>query len=381
VQSACASAFLACRRGPFLGSLRSMAGAGSGNAGEHTVRRPVTMADVAAQAHVAVSTVSHVVNGTRPVSAVLQGRVLEAIRQSGYSPNAVARSLATSDTHLIGVVMSALTNRFFVSVVAAIDRAGRRHGYSSVLADSRDRVDDEAEAVNMLLSRRVDGILLASAAGDQEVVLDKLVTEGVPTVLIDRFVDDRFDQVGAENLEATASLVQHLAALGHSRIAFVSGMKGLSTTSERVAGYRLGLERAGLCFQRDLVCSGRSAAEPAEGAVTSLLARREPPTAIVSSNHYMTIGVLRALQRRGMRVPEDIALVAYDDLDFGDVLQPRMTVIAQPVSEIANKAVNLLISRISGKDKRREPQRIQVAATFIHRESCGCGLRDLTDHA
>jgi LacI family transcriptional regulator len=82
-----------------------------------------------------------------------------------------------------------------------------------------------------------------------------------------------------------------------------------------------------------------------------------------------------------MRVPEDIALVAYDDLDFGDVLQPRMTVIAQPVSEIANKAVNLLISRISGKDKRREPQRIQVAATFIHRESCGCGLRDLTDHA
>jgi LacI family transcriptional regulator len=339
------------------------------------------MADVAVRAQVAVSTVSHVVNGTRPVSAVLQGRVLEAIRQSGYSPNAVARSLATSDTHLIGVVMSALTNRFFVSVVAAIDRAGRRHGYSSVLADSRDRPDDEAEAVHMLLSRRVDGIVLASAAGDQEAVLDKLAAERVPTVLIDRFVDDRFDQVGAENSEATASLVQHLTGLGHTRIAFVSGIKGLSTTSERAAGYRLGLERSGLSFRRDLVCSGRSAAEPAERAIASLLARREPPTAIVSSNHYITIGVLRALQRRGMRVPEDIALVAYDDLDFGDVLKPRMTVIAQPISEIANRAVNLLISRISGKDKTREPQNIQVPATFVHRESCGCGLRDLTTHS
>jgi LacI family transcriptional regulator len=343
------------------------------------MKRPVTMAEVAAHAVVSVSTVSHVVNGTRPVSDALRARVLEAIRQSGYSPNTVARSLATSDTHLIGIVMSALTNRFFVPVVAAIDRAGRRHGYSSVLADSRDRVDDEAEAVNILLSRRVDGIVLAPTAGDREVVLEKLAAQEVPTVLIDRFVDDRFDQVGAENTEATASLVQHLVALGHSRIAFVSGMRNLSTSRERVAGYWLGLERAGLCFQRDLVCSGRSATASAERGVISLLARRDPPTAIVSGDADMTIGVLRALQRNGMRVPEDIALVAYDDLEFGDVLQPRMTVIAQPVSEIAGKAVSLLISRITGKDKTRDPQRIQIAATFIHRESCGCGLRDSTD--
>jgi LacI family transcriptional regulator len=333
------------------------------------------MADVAMNAGVSVSTVSHVVNGTRPVSGILRARVLEAIRQSSYTPNTVARALVTSDTHLIGIVMSALTNSFFVSVVAAIDRAGRRHGYSSILADNRDRVDDEAEAVNMLLSRRVDGIVLAPAAGDKEAVLDKLAAEEVPTVLIDRFADDRFDQVGAENREATASLVQHLAALGHSRIGFVSGMKGLSTTSERVAGYRLGLEQAGLRFQHDLVCCGRSAAAPAERALISLLARRNPPTAIVSSNNYMTIGVLRALQRNGMRVPEDIAVVAYDDLDFGGVFQPRLTVIAQPVSEIASTAVNLLIKRINSKNKPKNVQRIQIAATFIHRESCGCGLR------
>jgi LacI family transcriptional regulator len=332
------------------------------------------MADVATQADVSVSTVSHVVNRTRPVSSVLEARVLEAILQSGYRPNTVARSLATSDTHLIGVVMSALDNRFFVSVVAAIDRAGRRHGYSSVLADNRDRAREEADAVNMLLSRRVDGIVLAPAAADKEVVLDKLYAEQVPTVLIDRSADDRFDQVITENVEATSSLVEHLAALGHERIAFLSGRKGVSTSSEREMGFRLGLERAGLVLQKDLVRCGGSQAGRAERAATAFLSMVNPPTAIVSSNYYMTIGLLRALQRKGVRVPQDMAVVAYDDLDFGDVLQPKMTVVAQPISEIASKAVDFLISRITGKAKARGPQTLRLAATFIHRESCGCGM-------
>jgi LacI family transcriptional regulator len=234
-------------------------------------KRTVTMADVARQAGVSVSTVSHVVNETRPVSASAQAQVRDAIRLSGYSPNTVARSLATSDTHLIGIVMSALTNPYFVPVVTAIDQAGRRRGYSSVLADSRDRPETEAEAVKMLLSRRVDGIVLAPSAGDREAVLDKLEDQGIPTVFIDRFGDDRFDQVGTENVQATASLVEHVAALGHSRIAFVRGLRGLSTSEERVEGYRLGLDRAGLSFERNLLVSGQSRAAPAERAVTALL--------------------------------------------------------------------------------------------------------------
>jgi LacI family transcriptional regulator len=336
------------------------------------------MVDVAAHAGVATSTVSHVVNGTRPVSAELRARVLEAIEQTGYSPNKVARSLVTSDTHLIGIVMSALTNRFLVPVVAAIDRAGRRHGYSSVLADSRDRVDDEAEAVSMLLSRRVDGIVLAPAAGDRRRVLDRLLSEQVPTVLIDRFADDRFDQVGVENVEATASLVQDLAALGHTRISLISGLSGLSTSIERVAGYRLGLERAQLTFDRELIACGKSEADRAQHAVSTLLDKARPPTAIVSGNNYMTIGVLRELRARRLRVPDDIAVVAYDDLEFADVFEPRLTAIAQPVPLIATKAVNLLIRRMADKDRTGQPQRIQLPGTFVHRESCGCGLRELT---
>jgi LacI family transcriptional regulator len=192
-------------------------------------------------------------------------------------------------------------------------------------------------------------------------------------VLIDRSADERFDQVITENVEATASLAEHLATVGHKRIAYLSGRKGVSTSSEREMGFRLGLERAGLVLQKDLVRCGDSLAGPAERAATSLLSRGNAPTAIVSSNYYMTIGLLRALQKSGMRVPQDMAVVGYDDLDFGDVLQPRMTVIAQPISEIATKAVDFLISRINGK-AAREPQTLRLAPTFIHRESCGCAM-------
>ncbi len=330
------------------------------------------MADVARRAGVAASTVSHVVNGTRPVSAVLRQRVLDAIEETGYVPNRVARSLVTSDTHLIGIVMSALTNRFFVPVVSAIDRVGRRHGYSSVLADSRDRVDSEVEAVNTLLSRRVDGIVLAPAPGDRRQVLDRLVAEEVPTVLIDRWADGRFDWVGVENVDATANLVRHLIALGHTRIGLVSGMRGLSTTEERVAGYRLALDEANLAYSPSLVVPGKSSAGPAEQALGALLDRPQPPTAIVSANNYMTIGVLQGLRKRGIRVPDDMALVAYDDLDFAELLQPRLTVVAQPVAQIATEAVNLLIKRIANRDLAGPRQVIRLPGTFVHRESCGC---------
>jgi len=332
------------------------------------------MADVAARAGVTASTVSHVVNKTRPVSDELTARVLAAIQETGYLPNRVARSLATSDTHLIGIVMSALTNRFFVPVVAAMDRVGRRHGYSSLLADSRDRADGEAEAVDVLLSRRVDGIVLAPAPGGQRPLLDRLVAEQVPTVLIDRFADERFDWVGVENVEATASLVQHLASLGHSRIGLISGLRGLSTSGERVAGYRLGLERSGLAYDPNLVACGKSAAGSAERALGSLLERPRPPTAVVSGNNYMTIGVLHGLQKRGLRVPDDIALVAYDDLDLADLFGPRLTVIAQPVQQIASKAVNLLVERMVNKDLSSAPRFIRLPGVFMHRESCGCHL-------
>ena len=173
----------------------------------------------------------------------------------------------------------------------------------------------------------------------------------MPTVLVDRFADHRFDEVCVENVEATASLVAHLVEGGHTRIGFISGKAGLSTTTERLAGYRLGLERAGLAYDRRKV---RSGASPGSNRPARRCRRcsdaPNPPTAFVPANNAMTIGVLRGLRDRGVRVPDDVAVAAFDDFAWADLMNPGLTAIAQPIPEMGNVAAKMLIKRIAGYD-------------------------------
>ncbi len=328
------------------------------------------MADVAAAAGVSITTVSHVLNNTRPVSDELRRRVLEAVAESGYTTNGVARALATRNTMLIGVVMSFLSNPFFAPLVSAIEKTARRHGYTLLLTDNHENAADETTQVKIMLDRGVDGVILAPASTRTERVLDLLGRRGAPTVLVDRFVDHRFDEVCVENVESTAGLVDHLTALGHTRIGFVSGRSGLSTTTERLAGYRTGLERAGLPFDRSLVRSGSSRTVPAREAVRTLMAAGDPPTAIVSANNAMTVGVLRGLRELGRRVPGDVAVVAFDDFAWADLMNPSLTTVAQPIADMGNLAARLLIKRIGGDEG--PARHLTLPTTFQHRASCGC---------
>jgi LacI family transcriptional regulator len=330
----------------------------------------VRMRDVAAAAGVSVTTVSHVLNNTRPVSAELQRRVHDAVAASGYRTNSVARALATRNTMLIGVVMSFLSNPFFAPLVSSIEKTARRHGYTLLLTDNHENATDELTQVRIMLDRRVDGVVLAPASTHPERILDLLTERGVPAVLVDRFADNRFDEVGVENVESTASLIQHLVEHGHTRIGFVSGKAGLSTTTERLDGYRLGLERAGLAYDRRLVRSGSSRTEPARDAVQAMLDGPEPPTAVVPANNAMTVGVLRGLRDRGLRVPDDVAVAAFDDFAWADLMNPGLTAIAQPIPEMGNVAAKLLIKRIAGYDG--PPQQRVLKPALQHRASCGC---------
>jgi LacI family transcriptional regulator len=331
------------------------------------------MADVAAEAGVSVSTVSHVLNGTRPVSQVLTEKVRLAVEATGYSRNALARSLATSTTNIVGIVVAATSNPFFAPVFSAMEETARLHGYTVLLADSHDDPDLEAAQVRVMLDHQVAGIILASAAASPPSTLDLLFDRRVPVTLVDRFADERFNEVGTENVEATARLVTHLTELGHTRIGFVAGRTGLATTAERLAGYRLSLERAGLRFDPLLVRDGGSRAGPASTAVLQLLDAPEPPTAIVSGNNNMTLGVLRALREAAVRIPDDIAIVAYDDVEWWDLIDPGLTAIAQPIAEIGKGAITLLLDQIKDPEANVRHQRIEPV--FVHRESCGCRRR------
>ena len=332
----------------------------------------VTMSDVAKIAGVSVSTVSHVVNETRYVKPQTRDTVLAAIGETGYSPNTIARSLARASTGLIGLAISVPTNPYFAELVHAIETQAGRRGYMLLLGDTRDDPAHERKIVRTLRERRVDGLLLAASADPAE-TLDYLRAQRLPAVLIDRLPSSDFDRVGPENTESTARLVQHLGELGHVRIGMVSGLAGLSTSAERVDGYLLGLDRVGLPFDRRLVATGRSRAEPARFAVRRLLGLPKPPTALVAANNLMTIGAVQELRTMGLRVPQDIALVSFDDFQWAELFAPRLTTIAQPIHDFGVEAVRLLLDRLA--EPERDPVAVRLQPAFMHRESCGCSYQ------
>ena len=329
-----------------------------------------TMADVARAAQVSITTVSHVVNGTRPVHEDTVRRVRAAIERTGYTPNILARALARASTQSVGLALGGLSNPYLGDVIAAVEHEAARHDLTVLVGDTRDDPEQELRIVQALVRRRVDGLLLSPSPGAAERALPWLAAQRVPVVLIDRFADPRLDQVGSDNEEPTARLVEHLAELGHTRIGLVAGLPGLTTTAERVRGYRLGLARAGLAVDEALIGAGGSERAAAERATAALVAAADPPTALVSGNNVMTIGAMRALAERGLRVPGDMALVGFDDFDWAGLFEPRLTVVAQPAGEIGACAVGLLRARLD--DPSRAPQAVRLPARFVHRASCGC---------
>ncbi len=331
----------------------------------------VTMRDVAELAGVSITTVSHVVNSTRPVAEDTKVKVLAAIEQTGYTGDAIARSLVTGGTRSVGVAISLIANPYFAELIRAIEHEITRSGYTLVLADTHDEPAAEQSAVRTLRSRRVDGLILTPSPRATGTVLPELRTVGIPTVLVDRLTTSQeIDQVGPENVYATSGLVQHLAERGHRRIGMISGTDGLATSTERVLGYRLGLGRSKLTWDPALVVSGASAAAPAALALGKLLDEPEPPTAVVAGNNTMLSGVLHECRRRGIRIGSDLAVVGYDEVEWADLVDPPITTVAQPIAEMGEAAVQMLLARIADPNRPFETRRLPT--TLRHRQSCGC---------
>jgi LacI family transcriptional regulator len=334
-----------------------------------------TMVDVARSAGVSVATVSHVLNDTRPVRPATRQAVLDAIDELGYTPNTLARSLVTARTRSIGLAVSAVSNPYFTEILQGVEAGALEHGYSLLIADPHDDPAHERKVVQLLHERRVDGMIVAPSAQPAELI-GYLGRQNVPTVFLDRLVDGdevpgfEYDQVCAENAEPVARLVTHLAELGHKRIGQVGGLPGLSTTSERISGYRHGLAAAGLPYDERLVVSGSSEAEGAERATAELLSLPTRPTALVTANNTMTIGALRALREKDLSVPGDMALCCFDDFSWADLFSPRLTAISQPSKEIGASAVRLLLDRLASPG--RPARTLRLPSAFVHRTSCGC---------
>ncbi|MEU9399662.1 LacI family DNA-binding transcriptional regulator [Streptomyces sp. NPDC048242] len=332
-----------------------------------------TMADVARRAGVSVATVSHVLNATRPVRPATRDAVLRAIEELGYIHNSLARSLVTSRTRSVGLAVSAISNPYFTEILQGVEAEALATGYGLLIADPHDDPAHELSVVRMLHERRVDGVIIAPSA-EPSALLDYLGRAAVPAVFLDRLVDESdqpaYDQVCAEGAAPVRELVEHLASLGHRRIAMVAGLAGLSTTTERIEGYRKGLRAAGLPYDPELLAHGNSASEGARYATERLLSGSGRPTALIAANNAMTIGALQALRDAGLRIPEDIALVSFDDFEWADLFSPSLTAVRQPSREIGRVALRMLLDRLDAPE--RAARTVRLPCAVVHRTSCGC---------
>lgn len=337
---------------------------------QRKVPRQATMHDVAVLAGVSISTISHILNGTRTVPEQTRARVAEAVIAAGYTPNSLARSLKRAETRTIGIAVGDITNPHFTSVIDAAEAEARAQGYSVVLVGISESTEREIEGLTTLVERRVDGLIICPSADGGAAALDRVRRQQSAIVQIDRLANTACDAVLVENADGARQLVHHLVSCGHRRIGMLTGLPGLSSTRERIEGYQRALADAGLSFDPSLLACGEYSAEPARRATNALLVQADPPTAIFASNNLMTLGAMQAIAERGYAIPDDIALVAFDDFAWADQFKPHLTTIAQPCRAIGKVAVQLLLERLADPDLA--PRVVRLPVTFKHRSSCGC---------
>jgi LacI family transcriptional regulator len=329
----------------------------------------VTIVDVARDAGVSKATVSRVLNDGVHVRQQTRESVLAAVHRLGFRPSHTAQSLATGRTLLIGVIVSDITIPFFTRVARAIQDRATHRGYLVLVGNSDERAASEDDLVRAFEARMVDGLIVAPAAGSHEALAE--VSKRVPLVLVDRLIDElAADAVLADNTGGAFEAVEHLLSLGHRKIAYVTDALDKTSTRERLAGYEQAFRRRGVELSEDLVWIVDYHADAAERSVEQLL-RRHRPTAVVAAEGSITLGVFRATRRLGLRVPRELSIIGFDQLDWSTATDPPLTVVSQDAERIGTDAVKLLMRRVArGASADLRPRIQRVPTRLIVRESC-----------
>jgi LacI family transcriptional regulator len=328
--------------------------------------------DVARESGVSVFTVSAVVNKKSHVGKRLRERVEAAIRKLNYRPNLIARSLAKRRTHTIGMIVPDIANPFFPMVVRGAEDAAQKHGYNLLLCNSDDILDKEERAVELLLSQRVDGILLTKAAEDFRPSVRQMIKEvSIPFVLVMRtYPKLTNDAVITDDYHGAYEAVCHLARAGRRRIGLISGPLKISNAKERWQGFHDALKAESLPYDPKLVIEGDYRIESGFRGGHTLLSYR--PDGVYVANHLMTIGLLKAAEEMGMSCPEDFGLVSFDDYPWLGIFRPRLTTVELPKHQLGYEAAELLIQRITGDTSKAVVRKLQPELRV--RESCGFAL-------
>jgi LacI family transcriptional regulator len=329
-----------------------------------------TMSDVAERAGVSKATVSHVLNTTRFVKEETRQRVMQAIAELGYRPSAVARSLTTNRTQIIGVIVSDASNYFFAEVLCGIEDVLRPQNYSIIVCNTSEILERESNYLDLLLRQRVDGII-AAATSQRWDVLSEAETQHTPVVFVDRtFEGLEGTYVGVDNAGGAFQGTKFLIECGHRKIGILAGFQRLSSMRERLAGFSQALQEYEITLPEDWVIFSKLSIEGGQEAMKQILSLPERPTAVFINNNLLSLGALLAVKELGLHCPEDIAIVGFDDHPWAAVSDPPLTVIRQPALEVGQKAAELLLKLINTEESLEA--RVVLDCELILREShCG----------
>jgi len=328
-----------------------------------------TIKEVAERAGVSTATVSRVITGKDVVSSKRRKRVNRVIKELGFRPNRAARELRIGAEFKIGVVLSDIQNPFFTSCLAGIESVLQSSDYFLILGNSKEDPRIEEMHLNALISEGIGGIILALTSSYDE-CYQYLADSEIPIVAIDRECKGlSIDSVVIDNVAASQQGTECLVKLGHRRIGFIGGPLEISTSQDRLKGYKEVLTNLDIPIEEDLIVNGQYHQEGGRSAMEELLNLSDPPTALLIANNLMTLGALETLYLQNIQIPDELAIVAFDDIPWNIALQTPLTVIAQPTYQLGEFAAKMLLDRIKNPDQ--PIQKIMLQGELIIRDSCG----------
>jgi LacI family transcriptional regulator len=328
-----------------------------------------TIREVAKLAGVSPITVSRVINNSGYIGEKTRKRVEAAIRQLRYVPNTLARSLRSRRTCTLALVLTDITNPFWTTVARGAEDAASKAGFSMMLGNTDESEEKQSRYITALLEKQIDGILFVPV-GNTSAAIRMIKRQDVPVVVLDRRISGaKADVVRCDSEGGAYMLTNVLLSLGHRRIAVLSGPQSISTAEDRVRGYQRALAEQGMPIRPELMQYGKFTVESGMEMARNALALSPRPTAVFAGNNFIAIGALKALQEFRVRVPEDVALVGFDDLPVNLTMDPFLTAAKQPAYAMGSRAAELLLARLGGTAPRGYQEVVLPTEIEIHRSS------------